>query len=181
LAIEALSMESQRAEFPQERPFRDVEHAIRFHNLRIFDKPTTRIAPYGIFPLDDRSCFDLITGDILFVTTLNFDCLQARYNQFGLMLELPQPSQEGIEAYLSAPIAERKKLMHLQKFVVGDGDHYISLAPDRFGQLCVELMHEDTIVQADRQLINLISDLEIPDDRATRFCIGYRDESGIWA
>lgn len=181
LAIEALSTESQRAQFPQERPFKDVEHAIRFHNLQIFDKPTMRIAPYGIFPLDDRSCFDLITGDMVLVTTLNFDSLQARYNQFGLMLELPRPSEEEIEAYLSALIPERKKLIHLYKFIVGDGDHYISLTLDLFGRIFIELMHEDTIVQSDRQLINLISDLEIPDDRTTRFYIGYRDESGIWA
>jgi len=181
LAIEALSTESQRAEFPQEHPFSEVEHAIRFHNLRIFDKPTTRIAPYGIFPLDDRSCFDLITGNMLLVTTLNLDCLQARYNQLGLILQLPQPSEEEIEAYLSAPIAERKKLMYTYKFIVGDGDHYISLTLDLFGRIYIELIHEGTIVQADRQLINLISDLQIPDDRTTRFYIGYRDESAIWA
>ena len=181
LAIEALWTKSQSAEFPQERPFRDVEHIVRFHNLDVFDKPVTRIAPYGIFPLDHRSCFDLITGGILLVTTLNFDRLQELYDQFGLVLELPQPSEEERRAYLSAPIAERKKLMYLHKFIVSDGDHYISLTPDFFGRISLELMHEDTIVQTDRQLINLISDLGIPDDRATRFYIGYRDESDIWA
>jgi len=179
LAIEALYTVGQSAQFSEERPFRDAEHIVPFHNLQIFDKPLIRIAPYGIFPLDDRSCFDLITGDILLRTTLNLDRLQARYCQFGLILELPR--EQELKAYSSASIAERKKLMDSIRFIVGDGDYHLSITPDLVGRILIELMHEDTIVQSDRQLINLISDLEIPDDKATRFYVGYRDESGIWA
>jgi hypothetical protein len=181
LAIEALWMEDQRARFPQERPFRDVEHIARFNNLQAFDKPTTRIAPYGIFPFDHKSCFDLITGDIFLVATLNFDRIQARYNQFGLTLELPQLSKQQIETYSSASIAEKKELMyHYNKCVIGGGNNHISTTLiEHFAQISFEFIHEDTIVQADRQQINLISDLEITD--GTRFYVGYRDESGIWA
>lgn len=118
LAIEAVWTKDQSGDFPAERPFENVEHIARFHNLQVFDKPTTRIAPYGIFPLDHKSCYDLITGDVLLVATLNFDRLRMLYEQFGLQLELPQPSEQEIETYLSAPIAERKKLMHLGRFVI---------------------------------------------------------------
>ena len=147
----------------------------------MFDRPKTRIAPYGIFPLDDRSCFDLITGDILLETTLNFDNLKKRYERFGLLLEIPQPSKQEISTYLSAPIAERKKLMALGKFKIRDGKHWITKTPDLFGRISLEFMQEDTFVQADRQLMNLVMNLEIPNDKLTGFYIGYKDEHGIWS
>jgi hypothetical protein len=150
------------------------------HNLQLFDKPASRVAPYGIFPLDHKSCFDLITGEIILFTTINLDCLQARYNGFGLELDLPRPTKQEIEAYSTASIAERKKLMHLGKFFLRDGDLYVSQIPDySAGRIGIELMHEDTIVQADRQLMNLIKELQIPG-QAVRFYTGYVDESGVW-
>ncbi len=167
LAIEVLYLNNQSAAFPCERPFDAIEHIVRAHNLQVFDRPKTRIAPYGIFPLDDRSCFDLITGNILLETTLNFDSLRERYERLGLVLELPQPSQEEISAYLSAPIAERKKLMSLGKFKIRDGKNWITKTPDFFGRIGLEFMHEDSFVQADRQLMNLVVNLEIPDDKTT--------------
>ncbi len=180
LAIEAVWMKDQSGDFPAERPFENVEHITRFHNLQAFDKPTTRIAPYGIFPLDHQSCYDLITGDVLLVTTLNFDRLRMLYEQFGLQLELPQPSEQEIEKYLSAPIAERKKLMHLGKFTIRIDDYYASLAPDLFGRIGLEFVNEETIAQADRQLLSLVKDLDIADETTTKFYIGYKDESDVW-
>lgn len=180
LAIEAVWAKEQSGKFPAERPFDGVEHIVRFHNLQVFDKPTTRIAPYGIFPLDHRSCYDLITGDILLVATLNFDHLQALYRRFVLALELPQPSEKEIKAYLSAPIAERKQLMHKARFIVRGDDYHASLTPDLFGRIGLEFIHEETVVQADRQLIGLVEDLKIADEKTTRFYIGYKDESRIW-
>lgn len=180
LAVEAVWTKDQSGDFPAERPFENVEHIARFHNLQVFDKPTTRIAPYGIFPLDHESCWDLITGDILLVATLNFDQLRTLYEQIGLQLKLPQPSEQEIEKYLSAPIAERKKLMHLGRFTITIDDYYASLTPDLFGRIGLEFVHEETIVQADRQLISLVKDLDIADDKTTRFYIGYKDESDVW-
>lgn len=180
LVIEAVWRKNQRGEFPTERPFENVEHILRFDNLRAFDKPTTRIAPYSIFPLDHKSCYDLITGDMMLVTTVNLDSLQALYRQFNLQLELPQPSDQEIEAYLSAPIAEGKKLMHLHKFIVRSHDCHASLTPDLFGRIGLEFIHEETVVRADRQLMNLVKDLDIADEKTTRFYMGYKDESNVW-
>jgi len=181
LAIEALHLENQNAAFPKERPFDNVEHIMRSHNLQAFDQPKTRIAPYGIFPLNDHSCFDLITGHILLETTLNFDVLKTRYEQLGLLLELPQPSQREIDTYLSAPIAERKKLMSSGKFTVRDGKHSMTKTPDFFERIGLEFMCEDSFIQTDRQLMNLVINMKVPDDKTTRFYVGYRDEHSIWS
>jgi len=151
------------------------------HNMQVFDKPTPRIAPYGIFPLEHQDCFDLMTGDILLGTTINFDALRRLYKEYGLSFEIPQPSEEERQRYLSASIAERKKLMHLGKFIIGDDDCKISQTPDIFARAGLELMHENVLVRADRQLINLIKNLDIPDDVSTRFYTGYHDEHRIWA
>jgi hypothetical protein len=181
LAIEVIYLENQEGTFPRERPFDNVEHIVRSHNLQMFEQAKTRIAPYGIFPLDDRSCFDLISGSVLLETTVNFDGLAKRYERFGLALDIPEPTQQEISAYLSAPIAERKKLMSFGKFKVRDGGHWMTKTPDMFGRISFEFMNEDSFIQADRQLMNLVMDLEIPDDKATRFYLGYKDEHGIWS
>jgi hypothetical protein len=123
----------------------------------------------------------LITGDILLAATLNLDSLQKRYKQFGLSLELPQFSQQEIDTCLSAPMAERKKLMDLYRLVVRDGKNCLSKTPDFLGRLGLELLHEDPFIQADRQLMNLVAGLNLPDDKTTRFYIGYKNEHEIWA
>lgn len=180
VAIEALWTKNQTGHFPSDRPFEKVDRIMRFANLDAFDKPTTRIAPYGIFPLDHKSCWDVITGDMVLVTTLNLESLQDLYRRFGLELELPEPSKRETEAYLSAPVAERMKLIHLHKFTIrGDGCHAL-LTPDLFGRMGLEFIHEETVVQADQQLMNLVRDLDIGDEKTTRFYIGYKDESDLW-
>lgn len=181
VAIEALSTRNQRGRFPKERPFDEVDHIGRFHSLDTFDKPTTRIAPYGVFPFDDHSCWDVITGDMLLVVSVNFDALQDLYRQFGLVLELPEPSQEEITGYLSAPIAERMKQTPLFRFLIRDDSCHVSPTPDLFSRIGLEFIHEETVVRADRQLMNLAKELDIVDEKRTRFYIGYRDESSVWA
>lgn len=178
-AIEALWLKS-RHELPKVRPFYGVEHILRMHNLQVFDKPKPRIAPYGIFPLEDQDCFDLMTGVVLLGTTINFDALRQLYKEYGLTLEIPQPSEEERQRYLIVPIAERKNLMRLSKFVIGDDDCKISQTPDIFTRGGLELMHENVLVRADRQLINMIKNLDIPDDVGTRFYTGYQDEHSLW-
>ena len=180
VAIEALWTKNQTGHFPRGRPFEKVDRILQFANLEAFDKPTTRIAPYGIFPLDHRSCWDVITGDIVLVTTLNLHSLQDLYRQFGLQLDLPEPSDQETEAYLSAPVAERMKLIHLYKFTIRSDGCHASLTSDLFGRIGLEFIDEETVVQADRQLMNLVRDLDIADEKTTRFYIGYKDESDIW-
>jgi hypothetical protein len=181
LTIEGLYLNNQDATLPRDRPFNNVEHTMSFHNLQVFDQPKTRIAPYGIFPLSDQNCFDLITGDIFLSATLNLDTLQEHYRRFGLLLELPQPSQPEIDVYLSAPIAERKKLMSSGKFTIRDGNHWMRKTPDFFGRIGLEFMHEDSFIQTDRQLMNLVMDMKLSEDKNTRFYVGYKNELGIWS
>jgi hypothetical protein len=181
VVIEALSTKNQRGRFPKERPFDDVDHIARFHSLDTFDKPTTRIAPYGVFPFDDQSCWDVITGDTLLVASVNFDALQNVYGRFGLLLELPEPTEEEIRRYLSASIGERMKQPPLFRFLIRDDSCHVSPTPDLFSRIGLEFIHEETVVQADRQLMNLVKELDIGDEKRTRFYIGYRDESGVWA
>jgi len=178
LAIEAIWLKNQKGEYPQKRPFNGVEHIMRSHNLDVF-KPKSRIAPYGIYRFDNQSCFDLISGNILLATTLNFDNLQKRYKLFGLSLELPQPSQQEVKKYQSVPMAERKKLMNSCKFVVRDGKNWISKTPDFFYRIGLELLCEDSFIQADRQLMNYVINVDLPDKNA-RFYIGYKNEREIW-
>ena len=181
VAIEALCTKNQRGHFPEERPFGGVEHVGRFSSLDGFDIPTTRIAPYGIFPLDDQSCWDLVTGDMFVVASVNFDALQQLYARFGLGLDLPDPSQQEIAWYLSAPIADRMKRGHPFRFLIRDDDYHASPTPDLFARIGLEFIHEETVVQADPQLLSLVRELDIADEKRTRFYIGYRDESSVWA
>lgn len=118
LAIEAMCPGVEETEVPRQRPFHEVKHRIRANNLDVFDRAATRIAPYGIFRLDDQDCFDLMTGSILLFATLDIDSLSERFRRVGLSLVLPQPSQQQIDRYLSAPIAQRKRLMEPYRFVV---------------------------------------------------------------
>ena len=181
VTIEALSTKNERGHFPEERPFDGVDHVGRFGSLDVFDKPATRIAPYGIFPLDHQSCWDLITGDMFVVASVNFDALQQLYARFGLELELPDPNQQEIAWYLSAPIAERMKQVHRFLFLIRDDDYHTSRTPDLFARIGLEFIHEETVVQADRQLMSLVKELDIADEKRTRFYMGYTNESGVWA
>jgi hypothetical protein len=180
IAIEALWTRNQKGHFPRKRPFEKMDHITRYANLTVFDRPTTRIAPYGIFPLDHRSCWDVITGEMVLVSTLDFDSLQDLYRQLGLQLELPEPGDQQAQAYLSAPIAERMKLVHDYRFTIRADGCEASLTPDLFGRIGLEFIDEETVVQADRQLMKVVRDLDIADEKTTRFYIGYKDESGIW-
>lgn len=181
LAIEALWMADESAEFPKLRPFDGEEHILRTNNLQLFHRPATRIAPYGIFQLDDETCFDLTTGNLLLETTLNFDSLQSLYRQRGMFLEIPEPSQEEIETYLSAPIAQRKKIDSSFRIVVSNGIESVVKTPDLFARIHFEFMHEDSFIEADRQLLDLLVNLPIPDNKTTRLYVGYKNEDGIWS
>ncbi|MBN1136471.1 MAG: hypothetical protein JXM73_07790 [Anaerolineae bacterium] len=179
LVVEGVWMKSEGNPSPHERPFAGVEHVIQFHNLWSFDRPTPRTAPYGIFPLDHQSCYALITGEILLTATLNFDQLQVLYGRYGLQLDVPRPSKEIMQAYLTASVAERKRL-NVGSFTIRSPNCELRLMPDLFGRIGLEFIQEETILQADRQLVNLVEAQGITYETPTRFYIGYKDESGIW-
>lgn len=181
LAIEAVWMKDRSAVLPKDRPFGNVEHVARFHNLQPFDKSASRIAPYGIFPLDHRSCFELMTGDIFLLATLNFEGLQSLYDQHGLRLDLPRPDEAEIKAYVDAPMRERKKLIRAGNLVITKDKYSISLTPDLYARIHREFIDERTVLEADRQLIDFVKSMQIPDDKRTRLYTGYVDEHSIWA
>lgn len=186
LVIEAVFMDHPNAHLPKERPFENVEHTISEGNMDegIFYMPATRIAPYGIFPFDDRTCFDLIIGNMQLISTLNFDALVTLFAQMGLILEIPQPSQQEIAKYLSASIIDIKKAQKYDRaswFIIRDGNYFLRISPDNWARISLELIHEKTFAQTHHYLINQFRDLEIPEDRTTRIYIGYKNESNIWS
>jgi hypothetical protein len=181
VVIEAVGLENQLGSFPDERPFADVEHSTQQSNFSVFDKQASRIAPYGIFPLAHQLSYDLLVGNVFLGVTINFDHLKDRYAQVGLTLELPQPTEQEINTYMTASPAERKKLMHLYNFVVRDGDFYSKNTPDIFtGRLGLELLRENTLVQSDRQFMDFIKSVDMPVDKRTIFYNGYKSEKNIW-
>lgn len=102
LALEALWIKSPDIQLPSQRPFENVEYAVDVTSFQIGDLPATQIAPYGIFPFDDRTCFDLLAGELVIRATFNLEVLRRKYHQFGLSLELPKPNKEEIKAFSAA-------------------------------------------------------------------------------
>ncbi len=181
VALEAIYMKNTNVEFKRVQSFNGVRHVAKHHNFQIFNISPSRIAPYGIFPLDDRNCFDLMTGTMFLTCTINFESLQKNYKSVGLSLELPEPNRQEIETYITAHIANQKRLMHQYKFVIRDDGYFNTLTPDIFARIGLEFLHEDTFVQATRQFMNLAKDLGITsDDKRTRFYTGFIHEAEIW-
>jgi hypothetical protein len=180
-AVEARWIRSPRVEVPPTHAFGEAEHVLWFHSLMTFARPTTRIAPYGIFPFSHRDCFDLMTGDLLLVTTLNFDELQKQYGQLGLTLGLPEFGEEDRRALQTASVAEQLRIWSKHRFTIGDGDVHLSPAPDVWARIGLELLSENTVSHADRQVIKLVSDLGYINEKSTRLYVGYGDEAGLWA
>lgn len=180
VGVEALWMDDMQAQFPQIRPFAARSHAVTLHNLQVFDQPKTRCAPFGIFPFDDQTCFALMRGSLLLCVSLNFEALRGVYQRYGLDLVLPQPSDQEIIEYTTSPIEKRKKLMDRGRFTIRDGKRSFSITPDCYGRIWTDLINEETLVQADRQLANMVSELQIPNDKTTRFYVGYANERDLW-
>jgi hypothetical protein len=180
LALEAFWLGTQDTPSLQKPPFYNRNHVIRFSNVHILEKPITRVAPYGIFPFDEQTCFELITGEVQIFASLDLDSLQRRYGRFGLALEFPaQFTKEEVDAYTVASMGERKKLLARYDIDVRDGDYVISSSLAHFCPLFIELLHEDTVIEADRQLINLLRSSHIKDT-ITGIYTGYGDESALW-
>ncbi|MBI3150537.1 MAG: hypothetical protein HYZ21_00240 [Chloroflexi bacterium] len=184
-AIEAVGMEHPNAHFPKERPFENIEHRLSQGNLDegLFETTATRIAPYGIFPFDDQTCFDLITGTVQLVATINFDALVDLFAQHDLALELPQLRQEEVENYLSAPINKKREIQKHSRFswfVIRNATDFTRISPDNWGRVFLELMHEETMAHTYKSILALMKDWNISEDRTTRLYIGYKDETNIW-
>jgi hypothetical protein len=185
LAVEAVCRQHPEACTRQQRPFEGVEHVLSVSNLDVFDQPTPRLVPYGVFPFDDSTCFELLTGRVCLIATLNFDALVSLFREFGLMLCLPQPTQQEIERYSSASIAEIRWAQKQRKdrhvwFSIANESESLRASPDIWFTILLEFIHERTFAAAQRQLIEQARTLSLSEDGLERLYWGYRDESGIW-
>ncbi|MCA9918458.1 MAG: hypothetical protein KC445_10930 [Anaerolineales bacterium] len=182
-AIEAIWMAHSNAHMPSVRPFADVDHTISQSNLVVFDETTRRIVPYSVFPFDDETCFALLTGELMLMATLNFDALKELYRKHGLTIELPNPTPEEIEAYLSASRGERMRSIKQDRsswFVIRHRHDLMRVSPDYWGRILLEFIDENTVIQADLYSLQKIADWEIPDNQTTRMYYGYMDETKVW-
>ncbi|MCC7118540.1 MAG: hypothetical protein IT310_08455 [Anaerolineales bacterium] len=174
LAIEAISTKKHDGYFPTGRPFDGVRFISRLDSISIFDKPTTRVAPYGIFPFDHRSCYELITGDTMLVATINLENLKALYNSFGLEFEIPELGEQEMRAYCDFSMAERKKFSNKTRFIVKGNGYHLSVTLDTFGILGLEFLHEEVIVKAHQELMKTIDNLGLSDKELTRFYFSFK-------
>jgi hypothetical protein len=181
LVIDACYAGDARDPHSDPHPFKDMENVTWSHNFEIFDEATPRLAPYTIFPMDNRSCFDILVGEVLLRGVLNLEQLQSQYSQAGLTLEFPQLSPKEAETYFSASIAERQRLKHNYKYILKDDTTWLSITPDMFMHIDREFLHEDMVIETHRQIVNFIKSVGIYDDKNTRFYISYGDESNLWA
>jgi len=165
---------------PKTPLFSGVTYLLPFNNLQIFENLPPRFAPYGIFPLSNRNCFDLLTGNISLVAVLNLENLARRYKQAGLSFELPNVSDDEMQAYVAAPIHERKNLMDNFRFTVSDGDIILEQTMDRLFWVLLEFLHEDTIIRADREILSFIRKIDLWPEKTSRFYVGYKRENGVW-
>jgi len=181
LAIEVLWLKYGDADIPQDRPFSQEEYILPVDNLSIADIPVTKIAPYGIFPFDDEACFGLLTGELGIRSVLNLRQLQKKYQQVGLRLELPQPTKDEIRAYVSAPIADRRKQLNRLALNIEDSrNNSMSADFNYLWPIVFEFWQEESLIEAQRQLLKFMGDMHFSDDKATRFYIGYGNERSIW-
>jgi hypothetical protein len=185
-AVEAVGMEHPNAHFPKERPFENIAHRLSQGNLDegLFETTATRIAPYGIFPYDDQTCFDLIAGNVQLVATLNFDALVSLFAQLGLTLEIPQLTDGEMKAYWTAPIAKRREIQKYSRFswfVVRDGTDFHRISPDNWGRVLLELVHEETMANTHKFVLAQMKNWHIAEDKITRLYIGCKNEASIWS
>jgi len=178
IALEALWIDGPEAHIPEQRPFHEAKYAIPVNSLQMSDLPATLIAPYGIFPLSEKTCFELMTGELVLSAILNLEELQKKYSQCGLNLKLPHPSKDEIKAYLEGSFAERKKRQpHL---VIEDINSGISTPFTYLWRSVYEFWHEETCIQVSREIIKLMNEVHFSDDKTTRFYISYGDEKPVW-
>ncbi len=161
------------------RPLGDSESLLGVTNWLWRDELEIQCAPYGVFPLDDESCFDLIRGDVLrLVSKVYLDRLQEKYDQYGLILSLPNSSDLEKELFLSH--RERAKRQRNNLPIVEDSAFHNRMTSgfEFLTGLGLEFICEDTIIQRDQQSLSLMRDLEISP--GSRFYFGYADESQVW-
>lgn len=180
MAFDCLRLHHQDISPLQDLPFDDVQYAASFDNLGGFYLPYRRTAPYGIFSMSDENCFDLLTGHVRLITTINLEALCRLFRQYDLLLEIPGRNESVRERYLSSSIADRKKMLPSLHFQVTDIKSGVTLDPEIVGLLFIEFVHEQTVVRACRALVNLLGSLSLPKDKEYGLYIGYGDESNLW-
>jgi hypothetical protein len=184
LIAEAIHMQ-QGPSIPSPSPFADNEHVLTSTNLDVLEKATPRLVPYGVFPFDDATCYGLMTGNIYLISYLNFDALVDLFREYGLKLQLPEPSDQEIDDYLSASIAEIRTAQknrsdrHL-RFVIKAGSEYLRLRPDAWGVITLEFIHERTLVESLQQLVRQSASLDVDEGRIERLYWAHRSETAIW-
>lgn len=180
LAVQIIYTRHSGVAVPTWKPFSNTEFVWSISNLDNFTSPTPRVVPYANFPLSERDCFDLLIGNLIIIATLNFECLKGKYSEFGLNFNFPQPSDDELNAILTAPIATRKKLMAKHGFTVDDGKTLFTVLAEYFARITLEFLTENTLIEGDRELITLMGreNLQIPS--RTILYTGYKHEKEIW-
>lgn len=70
-------------------PFRQSKMSFMANSLSFFDKFTPNAAPYAVYPFDNESCIDIITGRLWIVTYFNLGNLARCLRRRGLWVKLP--------------------------------------------------------------------------------------------
>ena len=122
----------------------------------------------------------MVTGEIFLITTIIFDNLAIKFANRNIKLELPNPKQSEINSYMKASFAERRKLQGNYKFILKDGYYNVSLTPDLFGHIGYELIREETFVNTQRQLFDLLHEIKFEKQIISRIYYGYNNEDKFW-
>jgi hypothetical protein len=159
-------------------PFEDREYILRFDNLRLFNQAATRHAPYTIYPFDNQTCFDLVTGDIFIISHLDMQSLQAQFLQSNLNLSFPDGLQM-LQAYADAPIWEQKKMMEQFRFIVKDNQTPNSLQfdADLLGLLYMEYLKEDILISMAKFMMQ---EVKPKQGEIIRIYPGFDNELSVW-
>ena len=176
LGVEITCPNEIKSELPTRHLFENEDNILLFSNLLLFENTAPGIAPYGIFPFDDETCFDLITNNIVITGLLHLENLKKHHERFGLYLELPDLSE--YDRFSST--IEKKRFIESVRFIVGDGNYSIGLPLFNIARICSEFLTEESIIKTNLRLINLIKGLKIPSDNISSFFIGHKNESALW-
>lgn len=154
---------------PAQRAFRNQGAFVGYHSHMPFNSRAaiSSIAPFGIFPLNNKDCFDLICGNLLIRNTLLLNGIAEVYANQGISLIKQPVSQEDRDrmnkSLINSPQGSRDQALLTQQgffeyWLISDSIH-IKVEQSYFNDITTKLLNINDFVLADRLKIELVKNL----------------------
>lgn len=174
--------------------FPETENTIKHHSLLSAFFETNHQAiftPTGNFPFDDQTVFELITGKLVYATTLNMDIVMAAYQNSNLHVTPPERSEQDIKDYVrdyalnrtGSELQARLEKEGFFDYLISNGSITLEAKQNHWGTLAADFFSLYTVCASDLYLFEKATMLL----RSQQFHFGsttpdirYTNESLIW-